>query len=331
MINPLLHIIFFVLTVSLAIAQEELVPNGSFEEIQNCPDFTNGFYVSASKYWYMPTSGTSDYFNSCSQEVDGFGNIMFSVPTNYQGYQSARTGVAYAGYFAALTPNNVNYYEYISVKLNESLQQGKTYKLTYFVSLADSFYKPPQKLQFINHSGAWFSNSMYHVNNSDIIPFAPQVKSDPSDFLNDSLGWQKIEGIFLASGGEEYLTIGCFAKYADLNYNYLPSANSDSAIAVYYYVDDVSLVEFDFFSNLPNIFTPNGDGINDLLRFNSPLIELRELTVVNRWGNTVYQSNNLFEWNGTNKYDQKECVEGVYFFTLRTDYEVYHGHIQLIR
>lgn len=325
-----LHIVFL-LTLFISNAQENLVPNGSFEEYNWCPESANGYYINSSEHWMMPTLGSSDYFNICSQETDGFGNYLFSVPQNYEGYQNARTGYAYGGYYAALTPKNINYYEYLSVKLTSPLQIGKSYKLTYYVSVADSFYKSPQSLQFINHSAALLSKFNYQANNTDRIPFLPQVKSDPSILLNDSTNWQKIEGVFSAEGGEEFLTIGCFVNYEDLSYNYLPSASSDSSIAVYYYVDDVSLIEYDIEEIVPNVFTPNGDGINDLFQIDSTLIRARELIILNRWGNIVYQSEDIFEWDGKDSKNQQICSDGVYFVRIKTPLKDLNGFVQLIR
>lgn len=69
---------------------------------------------------------------------------------------------------------------------------------------------------------------------------------------------------------------------------------------------------------LPNIFTPNNDGINDY--FHPTLfseIETFEITIINRWGNTIYSSKNSeFGWNGTTSSGEK-VSEGIYFYTCR--------------
>ena len=60
---------------------------------------------------------------------------------------------------------------------------------------------------------------------------------------------------------------------------------------------------------IPNVFTPNSDGRNDLFVIrNLNLYSYRPLTISNRWGNVVYQStqyNN--DWDGSN------VPDGVYF------------------
>ncbi len=63
---------------------------------------------------------------------------------------------------------------------------------------------------------------------------------------------------------------------------------------------------------VPNIFTPNGDQVNDLYELNTTcLIEL-EYWIVNRWGNTIFHASELnTSWDG--KIDSQPASEGVYF------------------
>lgn len=59
---------------------------------------------------------------------------------------------------------------------------------------------------------------------------------------------------------------------------------------------------------IPNAFSPNGDGINDiyLVDFDLPLI------IVNRWGQEIYEGTK--GWDGT--YNGKEMSPGTYFYIL---------------
>ncbi len=52
---------------------------------------------------------------------------------------------------------------------------------------------------------------------------------------------------------------------------------------------------------VPTAFTPNGDGLNDLLfARGKALVEIKTFIVSNRWGNVMYRSNNIKEgWDGT--------------------------------
>ena len=70
---------------------------------------------------------------------------------------------------------------------------------------------------------------------------------------------------------------------------------------------------------LPNIITPNGDGVNDLFRAcPKPLfVEAVQIEIFNRWGNKVYESDDDIEinWNAINQ-KGSEVPSGVYFYEV---------------
>lgn len=310
--------------------QENLVPNGDFEEYMTCPDINPPYYfVDRATHWFMPSTGSSDYFNACSDYFDvTINSLLFSVPQNSMGYQEARSGVAYGGYYAALTPKNDNYFEYLSVKLTNPLKRNKLYCLTYYLSLGDSTFKKTsgQYLQIVNHSGAYFSNDLEISSDYTRIIASPQVYNPPDIMLNDSTGWQKVEGIFIAEGNEQFLTIGYFFDYNQINFNY--ASATDSAVTAYYFIDDISLIELDF--NFPNVFTPNSDGFNDIAFKDETLLGLK-IEIINRWGNIVSITNFSKGWDGIDDNGQP-CLDGVYFYVIKRDEEIIKtGFIQLIR
>ena len=63
---------------------------------------------------------------------------------------------------------------------------------------------------------------------------------------------------------------------------------------------------------IPNIFTPNGDGKNDIFRIKGlETYPGSQLLIFNRWGNEVYKSDDyLNNWDGSN------LAEGTYYFIL---------------
>ena len=66
---------------------------------------------------------------------------------------------------------------------------------------------------------------------------------------------------------------------------------------------------------VPNVFSPNGDQINEVLYIQS-LKPNATITILNRWGNVVYFSENyLNNWNGTDQ-NGTELTEGVYTIIL---------------
>ncbi len=64
----------------------------------------------------------------------------------------------------------------------------------------------------------------------------------------------------------------------------------------------------------PNIFTPNGDHVNDFFTFELLNIKALDVTIVNRWGNPVYTSSAVpFSWDGKDSAGNM-MGEGVYFY-----------------
>lgn len=66
---------------------------------------------------------------------------------------------------------------------------------------------------------------------------------------------------------------------------------------------------------LPNVFTPNGDGQNDEFFFPNKVITEFECTVFDRWGAEVYKFTDINDaWNGKRFNTGAECTDGVYFY-----------------
>jgi gliding motility-associated-like protein len=67
-----------------------------------------------------------------------------------------------------------------------------------------------------------------------------------------------------------------------------------------------------------NVITPNGDGVNDELRFpclENPLFPLNKLTVFNQWGDEVYSASPYGnDWTGT--FRGKDLPVGTYYYIL---------------
>ncbi|MFO7997850.1 MAG: gliding motility-associated C-terminal domain-containing protein, partial [Bacteroidales bacterium] len=65
---------------------------------------------------------------------------------------------------------------------------------------------------------------------------------------------------------------------------------------------------------IPNVFTPNGDGINDVFEIlNLEHYPASQIVIYNRWGNKVFEHTDYYNnwWNGSNHPD------GVYYYVIR--------------
>ncbi len=76
-----------------------------------------------------------------------------------------------------------------------------------------------------------------------------------------------------------------------------------------------SFLEDDLF--VPNIFSPNDDGIFDALQVKAEGMAIFDLQIFDRWGKKVFISNNPNKsWEGRNL-DGLNCNTGVYYFVLK--------------
>lgn len=101
---------------------------------------------------------------------------------------------------------------------------------------------------------------------------------------------------------------------------------------------DTSVIKVDFRepAMIPNAFSPNGDGLNDVfgvqnLRFQ----RLLEFRVFDRWGNQVFETTDPSRgWDGT--YSGKPANMDVYHYIIRLGYgdnvvETFRGDVSLVR
>lgn len=88
---------------------------------------------------------------------------------------------------------------------------------------------------------------------------------------------------------------------------------------------------------IPNVITPNGDGVNDAFHFTAEGFASAELRVYNRWGQQVaLVAGRNASWDGRSSYSGEVLAEGVYFYTIEaiTDAgENYRkaGYVQVLR
>ncbi|MCL1867907.1 MAG: gliding motility-associated C-terminal domain-containing protein [Paludibacter sp.] len=101
------------------------------------------------------------------------------------------------------------------------------------------------------------------------------------------------------------------------------------------YTDSVNVKINESALEVPNVFTPNGDGINDEFRVAYRSLRSFQMAVYNRWGNKIFETNDPQRgWNG--KIGQRDAAAGPYFYYIKatgTDGRKYvlKGDINLIR
>lgn len=217
------------------IEAQNLVKNPSFESFIQCPicfDYFNGYIQD----WYAFQGGnngasSSSYFNACSP-------LPYSVPQNTAGYQMAKTGVGYACiqvYSFSFGPNKR---AYIEGDFLAPLKADSVYCVEFWVSFTGiGLANRP-----IKNVDAHLSDTLLDWNNgmgNCLIGITPQIRSQ--QLLDDSAGWTKVSGLYIAHGGEKHITIGNFNDNAHTTTYPPDDGTMENAFASSYYIDDVSV------------------------------------------------------------------------------------------
>ena len=95
-----------------------------------------------------------------------------------------------------------------------------------------------------------------------------------------------------------------------------------SAIVIVNIGQEEPIEEFSY--QLPNVFTPNGDGINDVFEpkvTGLSLISGAKTVIFNRWGNILHDTEDpLIQWDGKSKQTKMDCPPGTYFYVTDITY-----------
>ncbi len=86
---------------------------------------------------------------------------------------------------------------------------------------------------------------------------------------------------------------------------------------------------------LPNSFTPDGNGINDLFTPIGASLHHFNMIIYNRWGEIVYEGDDQ-AWNGLDQHTSKPAPQAVYVYRIdfkdsKADKQVVTGRVTLIR
>ncbi len=154
--------------------------------------------------------------------------------------------------------------------------------------------------------------------------------SRPPDSCSADLAMYRL--YFAPNCNGEYELVAEFENLSDTSYIHQPNNGS---LAGCYYVTALDSVEANGggnesapsavvqvdncpFYELPNVFTPNGDGDNDTYRPCLPyrFIATVDFKVYNKWGQMVFQTSNpAIEWDGRDMKSGELLAEDVYFYT----------------
>ncbi|MGD1846711.1 MAG: OmpA family protein [Salibacteraceae bacterium] len=217
------------LMASTAMAQNNLVPNGSFDNVSGRVKRAGS--ISMAEPWYSPTDVQADLFSK-SAKGD------FSAPENMYGREVPEDGDNYAG-FVAWSYRDASPRSYLTVELDKPLTEGKIYCVKFMVSLSDiSKYA-------VNNIGAYLSTKKVTVKDLNNNSIEPQVMHSANKIYDDQYYWQTICQTFKSSGKEKYLTIGNFAAQDLVKTKKLRRPKGFTTPQIgnsYYYIENVSII-----------------------------------------------------------------------------------------
>lgn len=272
--------------------------------------------------WFNPTLLSPDYHNAC--DITG----VVSVPSNWIGNQNANTGIAYAGIGVAGYSGGR---EYIEVPLTSSLQAGKIYCGEFYVSLADSVNYATDDI------GMYFSNGNISGNTIYNLSYTPQIFNTDSNFLTDKINWTLVSGLFIANGGENYLTIGNFKNATNTDSLFVGgggNAANPNYQGAYYYIDDVSIILCDSSNDVHETLNrsdlkiyPNPSNGAYHIKINN--FSVYSVNVYNELGNLIFastenKSDNFF-------LDLRERCQGIYFLIINTNKNNFIEKLSIIK
>jgi gliding motility-associated-like protein len=105
------------------------------------------------------------------------------------------------------------------------------------------------------------------------------------------------------------------------------------------YTTDSVVVSSDCYMNIPNIFTPNGDGINDYFyprQLLSKGLTYFKINIFNRWGELIFESTATDGRGWDGRFNGVDQPEGVYIYIIDAGFkdgqmEHHQGNVTLMR
>ena len=248
-------------------AQTNYVLNPSFEQYNQCPEGYN--QVKFARYWngidttWSPGDSLSyipyclpEYCNECSNDTHCC-TVPFS--TNYYQYPRSGNGmIEEVMYYDAIVPFPNNR-DYLQGRLSSSLILGKSYCITFYLNFEGNM----SSCFAVGPIGAYLDNgsidTAVNTCGNPQTQYYPQVFTD--SIVADTVNWVMVQGNFIATGTEAFITIGNFSDNAHTHIAALPGpCESDYSV---YLIDDVSVIESDAVANAgPDAFvSPGSDSV----------------------------------------------------------------------
>jgi hypothetical protein len=233
--KPLSLFIMISLSVCFYAQSQNLVPNGSFEEGNFCPEFLADLHLGCAN-WYagIQAPGTDpnynpspDWFHTCAP------NFNLQPPGTVLGFQEPYEGNGYAG-IATYSLTNSNYRELISVQLLQDLIIGEMYTASFKVNRSNRI---PQFAYASNNMGLKFTTYPFFFSNDSAISNWSHYVFE--EIIVDTVNWIVMNVDFIADSSYQFMHLGNF--YDDQNTTTEYYFEGQGGANAYYFIDDVQL------------------------------------------------------------------------------------------
>lgn len=182
-------------------AQGNLVPNGSFEEMDDCAEANTWYYPDTGPLGWYSYAGSGDYYLSCLP-LGAFN----SSPLSAFAFQLPQEGAAYVG---VATYSDVGQSrEYFAIELQEPLEVGVAYYASCYASASWNGWNQQFWLAS-SHVGMRFTVAAEQWEFGDPLPpFANAAQVFHPGILTDTVNWVLVSGSFVADSAYRYVVIG---------------------------------------------------------------------------------------------------------------------------
>lgn len=209
---------------------DNLIENGGFESVDKAPKKLGS--IESATGWVSPTGVRADLFTA-NKIPD------ISVPENIYGKEHPKEGGNYAGIVGYSYGDKVPR-SYVMTKINVPLKKDLRYCVKFNVSLSEA------SKYATNNIAAKMSKKPYGTDSKLPLIDDPSLVHYNNDhkILSARYDWTEICGVFVAEGGEKYITIGNFNSDDETKSERMkkdPKINVTQIVAAYYYIDDVSV------------------------------------------------------------------------------------------
>lgn len=213
--------------------------------------------------------------------------------------------------------------EYIQTKLSFEIIPFEPYTLEFWVSSGDGrhYEQLGMVCRMSNIEVLFTEQPIFWPDITLMEGYTPQY-STGNEILTDSLQWIHFVDTITLDIPARYITVGKWSESV-LGQDctcFLPDIAAGNA---YYFIDDISLKKVEPVI-IPNVFTPNWDGMNDFFQIRG---YCGDLDIYNRWGQLLTTVSNETGWNG--KISGNDAPTDVYY--VITEDQKHKRAFQLLR